>query len=58
MSHGVAGVLTLYDDKGNPVKVKLVDGNYVLMATDERTHDRLDEIKVLLQELISELRSE
>lgn len=57
MSHGAAGVLTLYDEDGNPVRVRLVNGEYQLMANDENTHDRLDEIKVLLERMIELLET-
>lgn len=52
MSQGVAGVLTLYDDLGNPVQVVLQDGTYRLAASDERTHAALDEIRLLLTEIL------
>lgn len=52
MSHGVAGVLTLYDENGHPVRVCLEDGVYKLVASDERTHQSLDEIKLLLLKLV------
>lgn len=57
MSQGVAGVLTLYDQDGNPIRVKLVNGEYQLVANDEGAHDRLDEIKVLLQRMIELLET-
>ncbi len=52
MSAGVANTVTLYDDQGHPIKVVLQNGEYQLMASDHRTHDALDEIKVLLLILI------
>lgn len=52
MSHGVAGVLTLFDDEGNPVQVRLQDGEYRLVTADSRTHDALDQIILLLTQLV------
>lgn len=40
MSHGVANVLTLYDQDGHPVEVELRDGKYVL-ATESRAVEKL-----------------
>lgn len=53
---GIAGVLTLYDEDGNPVYVKLVDGKYQLLTHDERVVQSLDEIKLLLVQILEELR--
>ena len=51
MSHGVANTVTLYDAAGNAVQVSLQDGEYRLVSSDTRTHDTLDEIKVVLAEI-------
>lgn len=52
MSAGVANVFTLYDKKGNPVEVQLQDGEYRLRTSDIRTHEKLDEIKMLLARMV------
>lgn len=51
MTQGVAGVVTLYDEKGNEIKVRLEDGEYRLGASDTRTHDTLDAILLVMQEI-------
>lgn len=57
MSHGVPGVFRLYDQRGNPVQIRLQNGQYQLVTTDQATHEALDEIRVLLIELVQLLKS-
>ena len=44
MSEGIAGTITLYDSKGNPVTVSLRDGKYTLTANEPRAEQLLEEI--------------
>ena len=51
MTHGMAGVLTLYDKDGNPVQVSFNAGLYELNVEDEDSRSSLIEIRDLLVEI-------
>lgn len=55
MSQGVANSVTLYDKDGNPVVLELVNGKLSVVTSDDKTHQKLDEIKLLLAGLIDVL---
>jgi hypothetical protein len=48
--------VTLFDADGNPVTVRLVNGEYALVSADERTHRGLERIELLLGAILDELR--
>lgn len=51
----VEDTLTLFDEDGNPVSVRLVNGEYALVSADERTHVGLERVELLLVRILAAL---
>lgn len=51
MSHGAAGVQTLYDKNGNPVTVTLIDDEYRLRVYDFEAVKAMQELKTSIDNL-------
>lgn len=56
MSQGVANTVTLYDKDGNPVVVRLENGEHKIMSTDDLTHEKLDQAVLLLAAILERMQ--